>query len=92
MDRDELTKRFVEAWNRNDLSGLLNLMHPQASYYDAFWGEICSGSDLSKYFSDSLELNKYWYRHDDETIATDDGLISRYAAFDRDDREGRVSE
>lgn len=88
MDRDELTKRYVEAWNQHDASALLKLMHPQASYYDAFWGEICSGSDLTKYLQDSFKLNSHWYRHDDEIIATQDGLISRYVAFDRDDREG----
>jgi hypothetical protein len=78
----------LEAWHQHDVSGLLKLMHPKASYYDAFWGECCSGNDLSKYLRDSFELNTHWYRHDDETIATDDGRISRYVAFAQDDHEG----
>ncbi len=88
MDRDELTKRYFEAWNQKDVSGLLKLMHPQASYYDAFWGEICSGSNLSKYLSDNLKLNTRWYRQDGEIIVAQDCLIIRYVTFDRDDHEG----
>ena len=88
MDRDELTKRYVEAWNQHDASALLKLMHPQASYYDAFWGETCSGSDLAKYFSANFEADTRWYRPDDRLITIINGLIIRYVAFDRHDHEG----
>ena len=70
------------------MSGLLKLMHPQASYYDAFWGETCSGSELPKYLGDNFALETRWYRPDDELVATQNGLIIRYVAFDLNDPEG----
>jgi AraC-like DNA-binding protein len=88
MGREELVERYFTAWNNKDVSGLLKLMHPQASYYDAFWGEICSGSDLSKYFGTNFEIDTRWYKPDDEIVATPNGLIIRYAAFDCNDSEG----
>jgi AraC-like DNA-binding protein len=63
-------------------------MHPQASYYDAFWQESCSGSDLGKYFTAGFESDTRWYRPLDEIIPTPNGVIVRYEAFDRDDNQG----
>ena len=60
MDRDEIVNRYIEAWNQKDAPGLLRLMHPEASYYDAFWQESCSGIHLAKYFSTNFEFDKYW--------------------------------
>lgn len=88
MDRDELVNRYIEAWNRKDTSALLRMMHPQASYYDSFWQESCSGKHLGKYFSASFEADSRWYRSQGEIIPTANGMISRYAAYDGDDDLG----
>ena len=90
MDRENLIERYLAAWSKKDVSGLLKLMHRQASYYDAFWGETCSGSDLSKYLEDNFEMETYWYKADDELISTQNALILRYVAFDQNDPEGLV--
>jgi len=90
MDRAEVIERYLAAWGKKDVPGLLKLMHPQASYYDAFWGEVCSGSDLSDYLENSFEYETYTYKPDDELISTQNGLIIRYDAFDRNDTEGLV--
>ena len=85
MDRTKLIERFLAAWSNKDIPELLKLMHSQASYYDAFWGETCTGSDLSKYFRSSIETDPLWYRSDEEIIPTPNGLIIRYEAFDGSD-------
>ena len=88
MDREELARRYFDAWNQKNVSELLKIMHPQASYYDAFWGESCTGEGLSKYFGVCFAEDVYWYRPDDKIIPTQNGLIIRYVAFDRNDPEG----
>ncbi len=88
MDRDQIVDRFFEAWNQKDVPGLLRLMHPQASYYDAFWQETCSGKHLAKYFSTNFELDEYWYRLNDEIIPRPNGVIVRYEALRSDDALG----
>ena len=88
MDREELVERYFAASNQRNESDLLKLLHPQASYFDAFWGETCSGKDLSKYFSKYFELDTYWYRPDDNLIITQNGMIVRYVVFEHDDPEG----
>jgi AraC-like DNA-binding protein len=85
MVRDETIDRFIEAWNQKDVSGLLRLMHPQASYYDAFWQESCSGRHLANYFKTNFELDGYWYRLRDDLIPTQNGVIARYEAFHCED-------
>ncbi len=88
MDREGLVDRYFAAWNQKNESDLLRLMHPQASYFDAFWGESCSGQDLSKYFGANFELDSRWYRPDDDLIITQNGMVVRYVAFESDDPEG----
>ena len=88
MDREETVRRYLEAWNRQDTAGLLRLMHPDASYYNAFWQESCSGAHLAKYVSANFELETYWYRLADEIIPTPNGAIARYEACHRDDKSG----
>ena len=88
MDRKELVDRYFVAWNQKNVSDLLRLMHPQASYYDAFWRETCSGRHLSKYFGTNLELDSRWYKPDDDIVITQNGIVIRYVAFDSDDPEG----
>ena len=87
MDREKLAKRFFAAWNAKDVPGLLRLMHPQASYYDAFWQESCSGRHLSKYFKTNFAADTLWYEPDDVIIPTPNGMIIRYTAFAGDDPE-----
>ena len=87
MDREEVIEQYLAAWSKKDVPGLLKLMHPQASYYDAFWGEVCSGSDLSDYLENSFEYDAYTYKPDDELISTPNGLIVRYVAFEQNDTE-----
>lgn len=88
MDRDETVDRYLEAWNQKDASSLLKLMHPHASYYDAFWQESCSGRHLAKYFKTNFELDGYWYRLSDDIIPTPNGMIARYEALHYDDDMG----
>jgi AraC-like DNA-binding protein len=88
MERDEIVNRYFEAWNQKHTSGLLKLMHPQASYYDAFWQESCSGKHLAKYLSTNFEFDRYWYRQSEEIISSPNGFIARYEAFYRDDDLG----
>jgi AraC-like DNA-binding protein len=90
MDREEIAKRYIEAYERKDIAGLLRLMHPQGSYYDAFWGETCSGRELAKYYRDVFEQDTYWYKSDDELVSTPTGFVIRYIAFDKSDIEGLV--
>ena len=88
MDPKDIVERYFEAWNQKDVPGLLKLMHPQVSRYDAFWGETCSGVDLSSYFNAEFEADTRWYRPDGEVIVTSNGLVIRYLAFDGNDRQG----
>lgn len=88
MNREKIAIRYFAAWNNKDLSQLLSLLHPQASYYDAFWQESCSGEHLSEYLGANLELESRWYRPNDELIPTQNGMIVRYSTFDADDKEG----
>lgn len=88
MDRKELVDRYFLAWNEANLSDLLRLLHPQASYYDAFWGETCSGGDLAKYLGANLELELRWYKQDNDIVGTPNGMAVRYSVFDNDDTLG----
>lgn len=88
MDRDELVERYFAAWKQRNTADLLRLMHPQASYYDAFWGETCSGKDLSTYFAENFALDSLWYKPVDDPVITQNGMVIRYLAFEGDDTEG----
>jgi AraC-like DNA-binding protein len=91
MDHKDLVDRYFAAWNEKNESDLLRLLHPQASYYDAYWGEICSGQkELSIYFADNFNLESRWYMQDDELVFTLNGLAIRYTAFNCDDAEARM--
>ena len=82
-----MAARLIAAWNSRDVDAILDLMHPQASYYDVFWGEVCSGGDLGKYFGASLTEQNVWYEKDGDLIPTSDGFILRYTAFEPADEE-----
>jgi AraC-like DNA-binding protein len=87
MHREEIAKRYIEAYERKDIAGLLRLMHPQGSYYDAFWGETCGGRDLAKYYRGIFEQDVYWYKSDDELVTTPTGFVIRYVAYKKSDVE-----
>ncbi len=88
MHRKELVDRYFLAWNEANLPDMLRLLHPQASYYDAFWGETCSGGDLAKYLGANLELESRWYKQDNDIVVTPNGMAVRYVVFDNDDTDG----
>jgi len=88
LDWKELATRYLDAWNRKDVQAILKLTHSQVSYYDSFWGETCSGSDLSKYLEVDLAEDPYWYKVDGEIISAPNGVIVRYIAFGQRDVQG----
>ena len=88
MDQQELAERYLAAWDEGNVSGILKLTHPQVSYYDAFWGEICSGQEFSKYLQIHFDTDFRWHRQDGEFLVTPNGLVIRYKAYDRNDKDG----
>lgn len=87
MQPQELADKYLGAWNRQDVDGLLALMHEGASYYDAFWRETCVGRDLPEYFQGFFEEECYWYKQDGELITTDSSVVLRYHAHAVDGKE-----
>lgn len=85
MDLERLVKDYISAWNRQDVEGLLALMHSGAAYYDAFWRETCVGRDLVRYLNDSVEDYTYFYQLVGDVIVTDSGVAFRYSAHKRGD-------
>ena len=77
---DGLVEKYIDAWNRLDVPGLLDLMHPGAAYYDAFWAETCLGRDLALYFQDAMKEEPFWYERIGDTIRTENGVTFRYSA------------
>lgn len=82
MDEEKLVKQYIDAWNRQDVDGLLNLMHPGAAYYDSFWMETCVGRDLVQYFQDAFDEEPYWYEQIGEATTTEKGVVFRYSAHE----------
>lgn len=85
MEIEILVKRYLDAWNRQDVDGVLALMHEGAAYYDAFWRESCVGRDLIRYLNDAFVDYTYLFRQIGTTIVTDSGAVLRYGAFDSGD-------
>lgn len=88
FELEEIVDRHRAAWNNKNVNEVLKLLHPQASYYDAFWGETCSGADLQKYLRLNIMEDTRWYRPEGQLIVTPNGMIARYAAFDQIDQAG----
>ena len=88
MDLNLFALSYIDAWNRKDVSEILRMMHPKASYYDAFWQEACTGTHLSKYFSTNFITDTHWYRGDEDIVLTPNGIANRYLAFDLSDPDG----
>lgn len=82
MNIEELIRRYIDAWNARDLDSILELMHPGAAYYDAFWMETCVGRDLADYLRDSMDSDDQWYVLVDDIITTEHGAVFRYHAHD----------
>ncbi len=85
MEIKELVKRYIGAWTRQDVDGVLALMHEGAAYYDAFWRESCVGRDLVEYLRISFEDYTYRYRQVGDIIVTDSGVAFRYSAHEASD-------
>lgn len=90
MNKRELVKRYFDAWNRQEVAGLLELMHPGAAYYDAFWTETCVGRDLGQYLQDAMDAEPFWYEQIGELIKIESGVVFRYSAHHRID--AKISE
>ena len=88
MNYEKLANRFNAAWNDRDASELLRLMHPQASYYDAFWQETCSDKHLAKFMRINIDSDSRWYRSKGSGIPTPNGVVIRYETFDENDLAG----
>ncbi len=83
MDLNRLVKKYFDAWNRQDVAGVLELMHPGAAYYDAFWMETCVGHHLTQYFQDAMDEEPFWYEQVGDVIPTPSGCVFRYSAHHR---------
>jgi len=84
MELNEIVKRYIDAWNELDLAAVLELMHPGAAYYDAFWMETCVGRDLAQYIQDTFDEEPFWYEQEGDTIASKNSVTFRYSAYDRE--------
>lgn len=88
FELEEIVDRYLAAWNEKNVTEVLKALHPQASYYDAFWGETCSGPDLQKYLRLNIMEDTRWYRPEGKVIVTPTGMVARYTAFDHKDQAG----
>lgn len=87
MKIQKLVNRYLDAWNQQDLDGVLALMHEGAAYYDAFWKESCVGHDLVRYLHDAFEDYTYVYRQVGNIIETGSGVAFHYSAHEPNDKE-----
>ena len=82
VDVDTIVRKYIDAWNEQDVPGLLELMHPGAAYHDAFWAETCVGRELARYFRDAMDEEAFRYEQIGDTISTKSGVVFRYAAYE----------
>ena len=82
---EKLVEDYLNAWNRQDIEGVIALLHDGAAYYDAFWRESCVGRDLVRYIRDSWEDYTFFYRLVGDVIITDSGVAFRYNAHEPSD-------
>lgn len=83
MDMEKLVENYIDAWNQQDITGILELMHSGAAIYDAFWMETCVGKDLPRYLQDGMEEENHYYQRIGEVIAVDSGVAFQYSAHER---------
>ena len=86
MNKKEIVRKYIDAWNQQDVTRLLDLMHASAAYYDAFWMETCVGRDLAKYFQDAINEEPFWYEQVGDSIDMRNGVVFRYSAHERKGR------
>lgn len=87
MNFEKLVDDYIDAWNRQDVAGLLELMHDGAAVYDAFWRETCVGKDLPQYLQDGFDEENHWYCRIGELMSIPDGVVYRYSAHERTESE-----
>ncbi|MCP5089952.1 MAG: nuclear transport factor 2 family protein, partial [Gammaproteobacteria bacterium] len=87
MDPEKLVESYISAWNRQDIDGLLELMHEGVAYYDAFWMESCVGRDAVQYIRDSFDRDEYRLQRVGNVTVVDDCVSFRYAAYAPTDLE-----
>ncbi len=85
MDLEKLVDKYIDAWNRRDVAGIIELLHAGAAIYDAFWMETVVGRYLPKYLQDCIDERDYWYQVIGEVIPVDHGVAFRYIAHERSD-------
>ena len=83
MDMEKLVENYIDTWNRQDIAGMLELMHSGAAIYDAFWMETCVGKGLPQDFQDGMEEENHHYQRIGEVIPVDNGVAFRYSAHER---------
>ena len=87
MDPEKLVESYVSACNRQDIDGLLEIMHEGFAHYDAFWMETCVGRDAVQYFRDSFDKDQYLLQRVGKVIVIDDCVSFRYNAHAPTDPE-----
>lgn len=82
MNMEQLVDDYVDAWNRQDLDRLLELMDKRATFYNAFWMEYCAGKDLAHYLRGALDEG-YWFQKTGNIILVENSVTFRYSAHQR---------
>ena len=90
MTNEELVKRYLDAWNDQDLDGLFELMHSGVAYYDAFWTETHVGRGIREAFLDAFDEEPFRYELLGEVVPFDGGIVFRFSARHRLERDGEV--
>lgn len=85
MDPARLVDNYIAAWNSGDVSAVLEILHPGASYYDAFWMETCVGKDLGPYLRDTFADERYHYKRLGDVIPVASGVVFRYSTHELSD-------
>jgi AraC-like DNA-binding protein len=85
LDLQQFVDDYINAWNRQDLDGLLGFFHKDGAIYDSFWMETCSGDDLAEYFASVIELERHLYQRIGDVMPTEEGVMFRYGAHKNTD-------
>lgn len=88
QELQDLVDRYTRAINTRDTAAVLELLHPGAAYYDAFWRETCVGRDLQQYFADWFaDDNDHYEQIGDLVIVDENSIALRYRAYDNNDED-----
>jgi len=77
----EIVERYFDAWRRRNVDDVMRLLHKNASFYDAFWGETCAGADLHSYLSATLDEDALVYQMVGCPIVVGSSAVFRYNAY-----------